>query len=336
MMGCKNAIGDPINIGGLERFVGDWELEKGVSIPEIPKFTGINVAVVGSGPAGLSVAIDLAKMGHHVTIFEALHEAGGVLTYGIPEFRLPKRIVNKEVDYVKKLGVEIKTNIIIGRTLTIDDLFEEGYQSIFLGTGAGLPKLMGIPGENLCGVYSLNEFLFRINLMKAYEFPYRSGTPIKVKSKVAVLGPRGMDAARSALRLGAEEVYIFYQRSVVGRADEIRRGIEEGVKLRNLTKPLSLIGDEKGWVKQVKLQRLKFGPIDKKGRPRILKIEGSEFLHDAETVIIATEHTPNVLATRKSKRTIQVSEEGTILINLETLETSCKGIFAGGDVASGA
>ncbi|MEM2910934.1 MAG: NADPH-dependent glutamate synthase [Candidatus Bathyarchaeia archaeon] len=336
-MGCKNAIGDPINIGGLERFVGDWELENGVNLPDIPKSTGMRVAVVGSGPAGLSVAVELAKMGHQVVIFEALHEAGGVLTYGIPEFRLPKRIVNKEIEYVKKLGVEIETDVIIGRTLTIDDLYDEGFRSIFLGTGAGLPKLMGIPGENLCGVYSLNEFLLRINLMKAYKFPYESGTPIKVKRRVAILGARGMDAARAALRLGAEEVTIFYQRNVVGRADEIRRGKEEGVKLQPLTKPVSLIGDDKGWVKQVKLLRLKFGPPGKDGKPKILKIEGSEFLYNAETVIIATEHTPNILAARNTQRAIKISEETeTIAVNPVTLETSCKGIFAGGDVATGA
>jgi len=334
--GCKNTIGDPINIGALERFTADWSLEKGtLNTPEKPVPTEGKVAVVGSGPAGLSVAEELAKYGHNVVVFEALHEPGGVLIYGIPEFRLPKRVVRQEIERIKKIGVEIKTNIIIGKTLTIDDLFNEGFEAIFLGTGAGLPKLLGIPGENLCGVYSLNEFLIRINLMKAYKFPYESKTPVKVNGKVAILGARGMDAARCALRLGAKEVCIFYQRKIVGRADDVRRGIEEGVKPVPATKPVRIIGDEKRRVRQVELIRLK-GSIDiKTGKFRMMPIEGSNFLYDADIVIVATEHTPNTIAITGTKREIKVSKEKTIIANPETLEVA-PGIFAGGDVVSGA
>ncbi|MBS7634696.1 NADPH-dependent glutamate synthase [Candidatus Bathyarchaeota archaeon] len=335
-MGCKNTIGDPINIGALERFVADWELETGAAVPEIRPSTGKSVAVVGSGPAGLSVATELAKRGHHVVVFEALHEPGGVLIYGIPEFRLPKKVVKKEIDYVKKLGVEIKTNVIVGKTLTVDDLFDEGFNAVFLGTGAGLPKLLGIPGENLCGVYSLNEFLLRINLMKAGLFPHKSKTPIKVRGRVAILGARGMDAARSALRLGAEEACIFYQRKVVGRTDDIRRGLEEGVKLHSSTKPVRLIGDEKRWVKLVELVKLKPGQPDRTGKPKLIPEPGSEFLYSAETVIIATEHVPNTIAATNTTRNIKIAEKNkTIIVNQETLEAAI-GIFAGGDVVSGA
>ncbi|MEM3549797.1 MAG: NADPH-dependent glutamate synthase [Candidatus Bathyarchaeia archaeon] len=335
-MGCKNTIGDPVNIGALERFVADWELENGATVPEVEPSTGKNVAVVGSGPAGLSVATELAKRGHGVVVFEALHESGGVLIYGIPEFRLPKRVVKKEIDYIRKLGVEIKTNVIVGKTLTIDDLFDEGFNAIFLGTGAGLPKLLGIPGENLCGVYSLNEFLLRINLMKAGLFPHKSKTPIKVRGRVAILGARGMDAARSALRLGAEEACIFYQRKVVGRADDIRRGLEEGVKLQPSTKPVRLIGDDKRWVKLVELVKLKPGQPDGKGKPKLIPEPGSESLYSTETVIIATEHIPNTIAAVNTTRSIKIADKNkTIIVNQETLEAS-NGIFAGGDVVSGA
>ena len=336
VMGCKNTIGDPINIGALERFVADYELEAGLAIPETVPSTGKSVAVVGSGPAGLSVATELAKKGHQVVVFEALHEPGGVLIYGIPEFRLPKRVVKQEIDYVKKLGVEIKTNVIVGKTLTIDDLFEEGFNAVFIGTGAGLPKLLGIPGENLCGVYSLNEFLLRINLMKANLFPYKSKTPIKVRGRVAILGARGMDAARSALRLGAEEACIFYQRKVVGRADDIRRGLEEGVKLQPSTKPVRLIGDERQWVKLVELVKLKPAQPERTAKPKLVPEPGSEFLYSAETVIIATEHIPNTIAAANTTRNIRIAEKNkTIIVNQETLEAA-NGVFAGGDVVSGA
>jgi glutamate synthase (NADPH/NADH) small chain len=336
VMGCKNTIGDPINIGALERFVADYELEAGPAIPETAPSTGKSVAVVGSGPAGLSVATELAKKGHQVVVFEALHEPGGVLIYGIPEFRLPKRVVKQEIDYIKKLGVEIKTNVIVGKTLTIDDLFEEGFNAVFIGTGAGLPKLLGIPGENLCGVYSLNEFLLRINLMKANLFPYKSKTPIKVRGRVAILGARGMDAARSALRLGAEEACIFYQRKVVGRADDIRRGLEEGVKLQPSTKPVRLIGDERRWVKLVELVKLKPAQPERTAKPKLVPEPGSEFLYSAETVIIATEHIPNTIAAANTTRNIRIAEKNkTIIVNQETLEAA-NGVFAGGDVVSGA
>ncbi|MCS7096750.1 MAG: FAD-dependent oxidoreductase [Nitrososphaerota archaeon] len=224
----------------------------------------------------------------------------------------------------------------VGKTLTIDDLFEEGFNAVFLDTGAGLPKLLGIPGENLCGVYSLNEFLLRINLMKADLFPYKSKTPIKVRGRVAILGARGMDAARSALRLGAEEACIFYQRKVVGRVDDIRRGLEEGVKLHSSTKPVRLIGDEKRWVKLVELVKLKPGPPDRTGKLKLIPEQGSEFLYSAETVIIATEHIPNTIAAASTKRSIKIAEKNkTIIVNQETLE-AVNGIFAGGDVVSGA
>ena len=331
-MGCKN-IGEPINIGALERFVADYGLRRGIRDLDTKPFTGKSVAIVGSGPAGLSVAAELARMGHHVVVFEALHEPGGVLVYGIPEFRLPKEIVKQEINYIMGLGVEIKTNIVIGRTLTIDDLFEEGFNAVFLGTGAGLPKLLNIPGENLCGVYSLNEFLIRVNLMKAYLFPYKSKTPIKVKGKVAVLGARGMDAARCAIRLGAEEVCLFYQRRIVGRKDDIRRGVEEGVKLQPLTKPIKIIGNEDGWVKAVELKRLK--PINAT-YPSPFPEPSLEFLYNAGTVIIANEHIPNTIAAMNTLKRIRIRErEKTIIVNPVTLEAT-KGVFAGGDVVSGA
>jgi len=331
-MGCKN-IGEPINIGALERFVADYGLRRGIRDLDTKPSTGKSVAVVGSGPAGLSVAAELARMGHHTVIFEALHEPGGVLVYGIPEFRLPKEIVKQEINYIMGLGVEVKTNIVIGRTLTIDDLFEEGFNAVFLGTGAGLPRLLNIPGENLCGVYSLNEFLIRINLMKAYLFPYKSKTPIRVKGKVAVLGARGMDAARAAIRLGAEEVCLFYQRRIVGRKDDIRRGIEEGVKLQPLTKPKKIIGDEDGWVKAVELKRLK--PISAT-YPSLVPGPSLEFLYNAGTVIIANKHIPNTIAAMNTLKSIRIRErEKTIIVNPVTLEAT-KGVFAGGDVVSGA
>lgn len=336
VLGCKNVIGDPINIGGLERFVADYELETGVTIPDIAPSTGRSVAIVGSGPAGLSAAAELAKRGHHVVVFEALHEPGGVLTYGIPEFRLPKRVVKQEIDYVRRLGVEIKTNIVIGRTLTVDDLFDEGFKAVFIGSGAGLPKLLGIPGENLCGVYTLNEFLLRVNLMRAYLFPHASKTPIKVRGRVAILGARGMDAARAALRLGAEEVCIFYQRKLVGRVDDIRRGIEEGVKLQPSTKPVKLLGDENRWVKLVELVKLKPGQLDKTGKTKLIPVPGSEFLYSAETVVIATDHVPNTVAAIKTARNVKVDEKrGTIIVDPETL-MAADGVFAGSDVVSGA
>lgn len=335
MMGCKNTIGDPVNIGALERFVADWELEKNANVPEISASTGKSVAVVGSGPAGLSVATELAKIGHHVVIFEALHEAGGVMTYGIPEFRLPKKVVRQEIDRIKRLGVEIKTNVIIGKTITMDELFEEGFSSVFIGSGAGLPKLLGIPGENLCGVYSLNEFLLRINLMRAHAFPKES-TPIKVYDSVAILGARGLDAARCALRLGAKEACIFYQRKVVGRRDEIRRGMEEGVKFVPLTKPLRLIGDDKRWVKQVELANLELGPLGKTGKPKLITIEGSKFQYDAKTVVIASEHNPNTLPATNTSKNVKINEKNkTIIVNPISMEAA-QGIFAGGDVVSGA
>lgn len=337
---CRDTIGDLINIGGLERFVADWELRRGVTVPEVPGSTGKSVAVIGSGPAGLTAAADLAKMGHRVVIFEALHEPSGVLIYGIPEFRLPKDIVMAEVDYIKKLGVEIETNVVIGRSKTIDDLFDEGFESVFIGTGAGLPIFLGLPGENLCGIYSANEFLIRVNLMKAYKFPRGSDTPIKVRGRVSVIGGGNvaMDAARCALRLGAEEVHVLYRRTekeMPARIDEIRRAEEEGIKFRFLTQPLRFIGDEKGWIKQIECIKMELGPLDESGRRRPLPVKGSEFLHDTEIAIVAIGQTPNPIIPRTT-RDIETSKRKTIIVDQASLQTTRRGVFAGGDVVSGA
>jgi len=336
MAGCRETIGDLINIGGLERFVAGWELEGAMSLPEVRESTGKSVAVVGSGPAGLTVATELAKMGHRVVIFEGLHEAGGVLRYGIPEFRLPKRVVKAEVDRIRRLGVEIKTNVVIGRSKAVDELFEEGFNSIFIATGAGLPNFFNIPGENLCGIYSSNEFLIRINLMKARGFPRKGATPIKVLDRVTVVGAKGLDSARCALRLGAKEVCVLYRQRIVGRVNDVMRAKEEGVKFYPFTKPLKFIGDGKGWVKQIECIRLKPGPQTKSGKRRLVPVRGSEFLHDTDIAIVAVGQTPNTYIARLTPG-IEISEKTkTIIVNPETFETTRKGIFAGGDVASGA
>lgn len=330
-------VGDPVSIGRLERFVADWERERGFTIPEKPSPTGWKVAVIGAGPAGLTVAADLAKLGHAVVIFESLHLPGGVLIYGIPEFRLPKSIVQAEVEYIKKLGVKIRTNFLIGRTYTIPELLNRGFNAVFIGTGAGLPQFLGVPGENLGGIYSANEFLIRVNLMKAYRFP-EYDTPIKVGKKVAVIGAGNvaMDSARSALRLGAEEVTIVYRRSreeMPARKEEIENAEEEGVKFKFLTTPTRFIGDEKGWIKQMECICMELGPPDESGRRRPVPIEGSEFIMDVDTVVVAIGRTPNPIIQRTTEG-LQVTKYGTIVTD-ENGRTSIEGVYAGGDIVTG-
>ena len=331
--------GDPVSIGSLERFVADYEREHGDEfIPEIPEKTGRKIAVVGSGPAGLTVAGDLAKKGHDVTIFETLHKAGGVLVYGIPEFRLPKAIVESEINYLKKLGVKIELSFVIGMSETVDELFDEGFDAVFLGTGAGLPMFMQIPGENLNGVYSANEYLTRVNLMKAYDPEYE--TPVLRKKKVAVLGGGNvaMDSARTALRLGGEEVYVVYRRSrteMPARIDEIHHGEEEGLKFKFLMNPIRILGDENGWVKGLECIRMELGEPDESGRRRPIPIEGSEIVLNVECVIVAIGNGPNPLVPTTTPG-LKTNRRGNIVADEETGVTSKKGVFAGGDIVTGA
>ncbi len=332
--------GEPVAIGRLERFLADYELAKGVETPPRPEQTGKRVAVVGAGPAGLTAAGDLAKMGHEVVLFEAFHATGGVLRYGIPEFRLPKeKVLQREVDYIASLGVEIKTNVVVGKTITIDELFnEEGFQAIFIGTGAGLPQFLHIPGENLNGVFSANEFLTRANLMKAYLFP-KHDTPIKLGRKVAVVGAGNvaMDSARTSLRLGAEEVHIVYRRSdkeMPARAEEIEHAKEEGVVFNLLTNPVRIIEDENGWVKGMECIKMELGEPDDSGRARPIPIEGSEFVFDVDTIVIAIGQSPNPLIPQTTPD-LEIGRRGTITANEEGA-TSRAGIYAGGDIVTGA
>ncbi|SHE67568.1 sulfide dehydrogenase (flavoprotein) subunit SudA [Caldanaerobius fijiensis DSM 17918] len=331
--------GEPVAIGRLERFVADWHMKNGVDEIDLPAKNGKKVAIIGSGPAGLTCAGDLAKLGYEVTVFEALHTPGGVLMYGIPEFRLPKEIVQREIDSLKRMGVKIETNMVIGKILTIDDLFDMGYEAVFIGTGAGLPKFMGIPGENLNGVYSANEFLTRINLMKAYDFPNHP-TPVKVGKKVAVVGGGNvaMDAARSAKRMGAEEVYIVYRRSeeeMPARLEEIYHAKEEGIIFKLLTNPVRIIGDENGYVKGIECVKMALGEPDESGRRRPIPEKGSEHVIDVETVIIAIGQSPNPLITSTTEG-LDKQKWGGIIVNEETMETSRKGVYAGGDAVTGA
>lgn len=337
---CVRGIkGESVAIGRLERFVADWYMANIKPEKQAIKKNNKKVAVIGAGPAGLTCAGDLAKLGYDVTIFEAFHTPGGVLVYGIPEFRLPKELVKREIETIEDLGVEIKTNMVIGKVLTIDELKQEGYEAIFIGTGAGLPNFMNIPGENLNGVYSANEFLTRINLMKAYRFP-EYDTPIKVGKNVAVVGGGNvaMDAARSAKRLGAENVYIIYRRSekeMPARLEEIHHAKEEGIIFKLLTNPTRIIGTEDGWVKGIECIRMELGEPDSSGRRRPIPVNGSEHIIDVETVIIAIGQSPNPLI-KSTTPDLETHKWGGIIVDEETGATSIEGVYAGGDAVTGA
>jgi len=337
----KNCIvgkkGDPVSIGRLERFVADLERERGINVPAVPASNGKKVAIVGAGPAGLTVAADLAKQGYQVTIFEALHKGGGVLVYGIPEFRLPKQIVQAEIDYITKLGVKFQPDFLIGRIFTIDELISNGYVAVFIGTGAGLPKFLEVPGENLNGIYSANEFLIRVNLMKAYSFP-QSKTPIRVGKRVAVIGGGNvaLDSARCALRLGAENVTIFYRRTrneMPAREEEISNAEEEGIYFKYLSTPIKFIGDEQGNVKSMVTISMRLCDADDSGKHRVAPIEGSEVTMDVDTVIVAIGRTPNpiIQGTTPGLKTLK----GGIIASDESFKTSLEGVYVGGDIATG-
>ena len=345
---CVRGIkGEPVGIGRLERFVADWHNSHDEANLTVPAPNGHKVAVVGSGPSGLTCAGDLAKKGYKVTVFEALHTAGGVLVYGIPEFRLPKAIVKKEVDTLKKLGVEIETNMVIGKTLTVDELFDMGYESVFIGSGAGLPNFMGIPGESLNGVYSANEFLTRSNLMKAYRTD--SATPILKAKNVAVVGGGNvaMDAARTALRLGADNVYIVYRRSLdelPARREEVEHAMEEGVQFLLLNNPTKILGynnpDDKrdpknGSVIGMECIKMELGEPDASGRRRPIAVEGSEFTLDVDCVIISIGTSPNPLI-KSTTQGLEVNRWGGIIVTEETGETTKENVYAGGDAVTGA
>lgn len=337
---------EPVGIGRLERFVADWHNENQTAAPDVPQSNGHRVAIVGSGPSGLTCAGDLAKKGYKVTIFEALHTAGGVLVYGIPEFRLPKSIVAKEVDTLKALGVDIETNVVIGKTLTVDELFDMGYEAVFIGSGAGLPNFMGIPGESLKGVYSANEFLTRSNLMKAYKDD--PVTPIMKGGKVAIIGGGNvaMDAARTALRLGADKVYVVYRRSMEelpARKEEVEHAMEEGIDFRLLNNPVEILGynnpdnprnEKNGFVTGMKCIKMELGEPDARGRRRPIPIEGSEFTLDVDTVVVSIGTSPNPLI-KSTTKGLEVNERGGIIINEDGLTTrDC--VYAGGDAVTGA
>jgi glutamate synthase (NADPH/NADH) small chain len=331
-------IGESVSIGRLERYLADWEREHGFQMPEKAKPTGKRVAVVGAGPAGLTAAADLVKLGHEVTMFEALHLPGGVLIYGIPEFRLPKTIVRNEVAYIQKLGVDLRLGNLVGRIHTIPELMKKGYDAVFIGSGAGLPMFMGIPGENLGGIYSANEFLIRVNLMKAYTFP-EYDTPLRLGKHVVVIGGGNvaMDCARSSMRLGSE-VCLLYRRSreeLPARHEEIENAQEEGLICKFLAAPLRFNGDEKGWVKSMECQAMELGPPDASGRRRPIPIKGSEFTMETDTVIIAIGQTPNPIIQRTTEGLEANPKRGTIIVD-ENGKTSLEGVYAGGDVATGA
>lgn len=335
---CVRGIkGESVGIGRLERFVADYHLAHATEAPEAPASNGIKVAVVGSGPAGLTCAGDLRRRGFDVTIFEALHRAGGVLVYGIPEFRLPKAIVQKEIDSLLAMGVKIQTDAVVGKVFSIDELFEDGYQAVFIGSGAGLPSFMGIPGEGLLGVYSANEFLTRINLMKAYREDY--DTPIYSAKRVAVIGGGNvaMDAARCAKRLGAEHVSIVYRRSeaeIPARHEEIEHAKEEGIEFCLLTAPVKILGDEKGHVNAMECIKMELGEPDASGRRRPVEIAGSEYQMEVDCVIMAIGTSPNPLL-RSTTSGLEANRRGCLVAD-EKMATTRKGVFAGGDAVTGA
>jgi len=332
---------EPVAIGRLERFVADWEAQQGEPpLPEMPPKTGKKVAVVGAGPGGLTVAGDLIMLGHDVTVFEALHKAGGVLVYGIPEFRLPKAIVQREVDYLEKLGVEFKYNYVVGKIRTIPQLMEEdGYDAVFIGSGAGLPWFMDIPGENLNGVFSANEYLTRNNLMKAFDFPGHD-TPIKRFKNVAVIGGGNvaMDSVRTALRLGADNAYIVYRRSraeMPARGEEIEHAEHEGVQFLNLMAPVKILGNDEGWVKGLECLKMELGEPDASGRRRPIPVEGSNFVLDMDAVIVSIGTSANPLIAQTTPG-LRLNRRGYIEVESdETGRTSMKGVFAGGDIVTG-
>ena len=334
---CVRGIkGEPVGIGRLERFVADWHNEHAKENVKRPEPNGHKVAVVGSGPSGLTCAGDLAKKGYQVSVFEALHTAGGVLVYGIPEFRLPKKIVNKEVDGLKALGVEIDTDVIIGKTITVDELFDMGYEAVFIGSGAGLPRFMGIEGEALCGVYSANEFLTRNNLMKSYN--EHSDTPVMHAKKTIVVGGGNvaMDAARTAKRLGAD-VTVVYRRTeheLPARREEVEHAMEEGIEFRFLTNPTKINGED-GWVKSITCQRMELSEPDESGRARPVAVEGSEYDIDADCVIMSIGTSPNPLI-KSTTAGLEVNKRGGIIVNEDTGATTKKGVYAGGDAVTGA
>lgn len=336
---CVRGIkGEPVAIGRLERFVADWHNQNSKEMPHAAPSNGHKVAVIGSGPSGLTCAGDLAKRGYEVTVFEALHLAGGVLVYGIPEFRLPKAIVQKEIDTLKGLGVKVETNMVIGKVLSIDELLEDGFEAVFVGSGAGLPRFMGIPGENLKGVYSANEFLTRVNLMKSYKD--NSSTPIQSAARVAVVGGGNvaMDAARCAKRLGAKEVYIVYRRSeeeLPARAEEVEHAREEGIIFKLLNNPTRILGNEEGFVSGMECIEMTLGEPDESGRRRPVEKQGSEFTLDVDCVIMSIGTSPNPLI-KSTTKGLETQRWGGIIADEETGLTSRTAVYAGGDAVTGA
>ena len=336
---CVRGIkGEPVAIGRLERFVADWYRENINEMPQKPESNGIRVAVVGSGPASLTCASDLAKQGYQVTMFEAFHTAGGVLVYGIPEFRLPKAIVANEVEKLTAMGVDLETDMVVGKTYTIDEMFEEGYEAVFVGSGAGLPMFMGIPGETLAGVYSANEYLTRINLMKAYLNSY--DTPIKKIKRAAIVGGGNvaMDAARCAMRMGAEHVYVVYRRGeeeMPARREEIHHAKEEGIEFLFLNNPVKILGDEKGCVRAMECIRMELGEPDASGRRRPIEVPGSEFELEVDAVIMSLGTSPNPLI-RSTTPGLDTNKKGCLIADEETMATTREGVYAGGDAVTGA
>lgn len=329
---------ESVGIGRLERFVADYHMNNSTAKAEVPESNGHRVAVIGSGPSGLTCAGALAKKGYQVTVYEAFHTAGGVLMYGIPEFRLPKAIVQKEINGLKEMGVKIETNMVMGKVVSVDELFEDGYEAVFIGTGAGLPRFMGMEGEGLIGVYSANEFLTRINLMKAYKDEY--DTPIIRPKNVAVVGGGNvaMDAARSAKRLGAENVYIVYRRSeaeMPARLEEIHHAKEEGIIFKFLNNPVKVVGDDEGKVSGLECVEMELGEPDASGRRRPIEKEGSNFILDVDAVIIAIGNTPNPLI-RSTTKGVEANKKGCLIVNDETMQTTREGVYAGGDAVTGA